>query len=302
MKISKGYAIGLFFGLLCSCVGKPLKNDSQYVTTYPEANEMADTAAATVDAQLMMVSPNFGSGSDGRDFKLAPKSEDEEPQMPKKIIRNASLEIQVKNAENFIKIIEKELVQLNVYSVSSNMSRYGAEINQSIELKVPPENLDSLVSLLKSKSVYVRNFSTSSEDVTSNYYDSQARLRTKKELEKRYFEILKSAKKVSEILEVEEKLSEVRSEIESFEGQLKLYDHQVAYSNVSLSLYQLIPRQHQPGLSFGSRLVSGLGTGWHKLLASIISLTENWYWFLLITGAILWLRNWRRKRADGQSR
>ena len=218
--------------------------------------------------------------------------------LPRKLVRNASLEIQVQNVESFLKTFEKDITRFGAYSVSMNMNRHMGEINESIELKVPPKNLDSLITFLKGKSVFIRNFSTSTDDVTASYYDSQARLKTKKELEARYFEILKSAKKVSEILEVEEKLSEVRAEIESFEGQLKLYDHQVAYSSLSLQLYELIPAQQQPTIGFGSRLVSGFTTGWHKMLGTLVSLTENWYWIL--AGVIGWLsfRQYRmRKRA-----
>jgi hypothetical protein len=219
--------------------------------------------------------------------------------LPRKLVRNASLEIQVQNVESFLKTFEKDITRFGAYSVSMNMNRHMDEINESIELKVPPKNLDSLISFLKCKSVFIRNFSTSTDDVTASYYDSQARLKTKKELEARYFEILKSAKKVSEILEVEEKLSEVRSEIESFEGKLKLYDHQVAYSSLSLQLYELIPSQQQPTIGFGSRLVSGFETGWHKMLGSFISIIENWYWIL--AGVIGWVsvRRYRlRKRTQ----
>lgn len=243
---------------------------------------LSDSAAAAPSVNELSLEYSANAGSGSTDFKISAKAES----MPRKIVRNASLEIQVQNVESFLKTFEKDITRFGAYSVSTNMYRNNGEINESIELKVPPQKLDSLIDFLKSKSVFIRNYSTSTDDVTASYYDSQARLKTKKELEARYFEILKSAKKVSEILEVEEKLSEVRSEIEAFEGQLKLYDHQVAYSSLSLQLYELIPSQQQPTIGFGSRLVSGFETGWHKLLALFISVIENWYWIL--AGVIVW--------------
>lgn len=256
---------------------------------YGIETELADSAVSPNELSFESYAPETGS----KDFKISAKDE----LMPRKIVRNASLEIQVQSVESFLKTFEKDITRFGAYSVSTNMYRNSGEINENIQLKVPPQNLDSIINFFKSKSVFIRNYSTSTDDVTASYYDSQARLKTKKELESRYFEILKSAKKVSEILEVEEKLSEVRSEIESFEGQLKLYDHQVAYSDLSLQLYEVVPAQHQPTLGFGSRLVSGFETGWHKMLGTVVSLTENWYWIALFLGGLIWYRSNRRKKA-----
>ncbi len=283
------WILGFVFSLL-SC------NSS--TNNLPPAPGVGDEGTETVlgDSDSSPNELSLASYAPEDDGKYTISANDES--MPRKLVRNASLEIQVQSVESFLKTFEKEITRFGAYSVSTNMNRHMGEINESIELKVPPKNLDSLITFLKDKSVFIRNFSTSTDDVTASYYDSQARLKTKKELEARYFEILKSAKKVSEILEVEEKLSEVRAEIESFEGQLKLYDHQVAYSSLSLQLYELIPSRQEPTIGFGSRLIFGFETGWHKMLASFISVIENWFWIL--AGVIGWVtvRRYRlRKRA-----
>ena len=284
------WILGFFFSLL-SC------NSS--TNNAPPAPGVGDEGTETVlvdsDSSPNELSLASYAPEDNAKYKVSTSGEP----LPGKLVRNASLEIQVQNVESFLKTFEKDITRFGAYSVSTNMNRHMGEINESIELKVPPKNLDSIINFLKGKSVFIRNFSTSTDDVTASYYDSQARLKTKKELEARYFEILKSAKKVSEILEVEEKLSEVRSEIESFEGQLKLYDHQVAYSSLSLQLYELIPAQQQPTIGFGSRMVSGFATGWHKMLGTLISIIENWYWIL--AGLVGWvsIRRYRlRKRTQ----
>lgn len=289
MKNSMVLVGGIFLMIATGCGRDSLQPPpEETLEAVANGGAPADSAAVT-ELALEGDAVNYGA----KDFKFSPQA----PPVPlqKKIVRNASLEIQVTHVDAFLKSVEGDLQKYKVYSVSSQMNRYGSEINHTVELKVPPENLDLVVDLLKQKAVYIRNYSTSSEDVTANYYDAEARLKTKKELEKRYFEILKSARKVSEILEVEEKLSEVRSEIESFEGQLKLYDHQVAYSNLSLTVFELIPTRKQPGLSFGTRLLTGFETGWHKFLQLLISITENWFWWISGIGLVVFWRLRRRK-------
>ena len=71
-----------------------------------------------------------------------------------------------------------------------------------------------------------------SQDVTEEYIDITARLKTKKELEARYLELLKKANKVEEIVSIEKEIGNLRSDIESIEGRLRYINNAVAYSTL----------------------------------------------------------------------
>lgn len=75
----------------------------------------------------------------------------------------------------------------------------------------------------------------STEDVTMEYLDLEARIASKKKLEQRIEEVLKrKGDKLSDQLEGERELMRVRSEIDSMLGRLNFLKNQVAYSTVTI--------------------------------------------------------------------
>jgi hypothetical protein len=60
---------------------------------------------------------------------------------------------------------------------------------------------------------------TTGQDVTEEYIDLEARLRSKKALEAQFLEIMKQAHKISDALEVQSQIADVRADIERIEGR-----------------------------------------------------------------------------------
>ena len=135
------------------------------------------------------------------------------------------------------------------------------------------------------------------DDITAQHADVAARLATKRAVEKRYVDLLGRAKKISEILEIEGKIGEVREEIESTESRLKTMDDEVGYSTISLACYQLLtqPVPEAPVVSFASRVVESFYTGWTLLTGLFIGLVAIWPLWLLAPVAWWALRRWRRR-------
>ena len=102
------------------------------------------------------------------------------------------------------------------------------------------------------------------EDVTAEHADVTARLRNKRALEQRYLELLQQAHKVSDVLEVEAKVGAVREEIEAVESRLNVLNDEVAFSTITLKLYQplVLSAPDAPVISFGSRLLEAVYGGW----------------------------------------
>ena len=76
----------------------------------------------------------------------------------------------------------------------------------------------------------------SGEDVTAQYVDLQARLKSKKDLRIRYEALLAKAVDVKDLLAIETEINRVQTEIEQMEAQLKMMNGQIEYSVVRLSL------------------------------------------------------------------
>jgi len=87
----------------------------------------------------------------------------------------------------------------------------------------------------------VKEEKTTGQDVTEEYIDLEARLRTKKALEAQFLEIMKQAHKISDALEVQSQIADVRADIERIEGRRRFLENQSALSTITVSLQTPAP-------------------------------------------------------------
>jgi hypothetical protein len=155
------------------------------------------------------------------------------------IIRTGSLSIEVDkfdDAENKINDVVKK------YSgfIANSKSTVNSSGNKSgtITVKVPADKYDALIAEV-TKIGKVMSQNIQANDVTEEYVDLESRLKTQKELEQRLIKLLnEKASKLSDVIEVEEKLASVRQKIESFEGKMKLLKSQSDLSTLTISVYE----------------------------------------------------------------
>jgi hypothetical protein len=157
----------------------------------------------------------------------------------RKLIRNAQLDLEVKSFQVAVDTITSLVNSGGGYVDTSNSQRGGnGKLQGTIVVKVLPQNLDAF--LLKLRDLgEIRNQAVSTDDVTKAYYDTQARLDNARRMETQLQDLLKRDNgKVSELLQVERELGRVRGEIEQMQGELKLYDFQVQYATVTLTVQE----------------------------------------------------------------
>ncbi len=215
----------------------------------------------------------------------------------RKLIKNGDLSFEtadIKKTKAAIDAISKEL---NAYVSSENQNNYDSELRYNQTIRVAADKFDLLIQKIEAEAGEVKSKNINTQDVTEEFIDVEARLKTKKELEARYREILKQAKTVEDILSIESQIGSVRSEIESMEGRLKYLTSQVSYSTLNLSYYERIGTD----FGFGSKFGKALGSGWEIFLIFLIALINIWPFFILIALAI-WLtmrvNKHRRKKTD----
>ncbi|HLP12577.1 MAG TPA: DUF4349 domain-containing protein [Flavobacteriales bacterium] len=207
-----------------------------------------------------------------------------------KLIRTADLRFQVNDLEKSSEIIDRLVKENGAYVSTANMSSTNSESNNTISIRVPNGQFDMLLKSICKESVYMERKNVSTQDVTEEYIDIEARLKTKKEVEARYIEILKAkAKTVDEVLRAEEQIRVIREEIEAREGRLNYLKNQVSYSTIIVQVYQQIEYRENPVEvtdSFSNKASSGFGQGWDvvkNILLGIITIWPVW-----IIGAIIY--------------
>ncbi|MDA8228103.1 MAG: DUF4349 domain-containing protein [Desulfitobacterium hafniense] len=164
-----------------------------------------------------------------------PSSPPADPDLPRKITHYYSFNLQVEKVENSIERLKQEVTKLGGYIVESQ--QYGDTKNPSgnIVIKIPADKYEGVRAILPELGKILTQTSRAN-DITNQYYDTETRLRNWEAQEKRYLEILAQAKTVEDVMKVEGALGNIRMQIEQLKGQIKLWNHEIAYSTIQINL------------------------------------------------------------------
>jgi hypothetical protein len=185
--------------------------------------------------------------------------------------------------------------------VSIDPQRLPGGQSASLTLKVPAGDFDAAMERLRALGTPVQE-QVSTQEVTEEYVDLDAQVRSLEAVEAQYLRLLEKAQRVEEILPLQQRVTEVRTQIDRLRGRMNLLQRRADLSTITVSL--TLPGR--PGDPFAGpeprplrtlRLaVSGLGGALVGLLDAAIYLTVYLLPVLLVGGAIYW---WRRSRRHG---
>lgn len=159
------------------------------------------------------------------------------PAVDRKVIKNASLNILVTKVEETVLKIQTIAEKYYGLVDSSDVSNSGVDTKYgNVTIRVPNTVFNVVIAEVKGLAVKVNSEKISSSDVTAQYVDMDARLRSKKAVEAQYVELLKQTKTVEEIVAVNNYLNNVREEIERLQSQINYLSEQVSMSTINISL------------------------------------------------------------------
>ncbi|MCA1565974.1 MAG: DUF4349 domain-containing protein [Acidobacteria bacterium] len=196
----------------------------------------------------------------------------------RKIIRDAEINIEVASpAEGQRKLgAIAEAHGGFVVTSESRLQGDGAGSGQAeivtVRMRVPATRFDAVVAEIRAVGSRVRAEKITGKDVTEEFIDLDARLRTQRALEAQFLEIMKRAGKVSDALEVHSQLAEVRTEIERVEGRRRFLENQAALSTINATLqppaplvganttgfFQGVRRAFGDGLDIAAEIILGI--------------------------------------------
>ena len=178
------------------------------------------------------------------------------------VIKMATITCEVDSYDRVDTAIQKIVARADGYivtsSIHSNESRKKAG---TIILRIPSSVFEETLREIGQLSTNVLNQTVSGNDVTEEYTDVAARVENKKRVENRYREVLKSAKTVKDILQVEEAMGNVREEIDRLEGRKKYLEHQTAMSTITAHVQE--PQAFVAGeeAGFWTKILRGFSEG-----------------------------------------
>lgn len=204
---------------------------------------------------------------------------------PDKIIYSGEAEVETRDFDDSIAKLMEMLEQYGGWIESSSLSganyysiSRGNSGNRSASytLRIPSQHFETVMNSLSDIGNVPYTY-TYSENVTAQYYDTQARLTAYETQEARLLEMMEKAETVSDVITIEEKLTELRYQIESLQSTLNNWDRQVSYSTLRVGVTEVGEYTPQPQQSYIQELWQAL-TGAFKNLGQFF---KNFLVFLV---------------------
>ncbi|GEL10466.1 hypothetical protein FGL01_12050 [Flavobacterium glycines] len=209
-----------------------------------------------------------------------------EENIEQKIIKTGDIRFESNDLEETYSQIIAAVKKHHAVIQNDTEGKDNNSVFRRLAVRVPSKNFDLFLDDISKGVTYFDNKEISSQDVTEEYIDVDARLKAKKVLEARYLELLKKANKVSEMLEIEAQLSTIREEIEAKEGQLRYMQSQVSMSTITIEFYKTVANEGGATISYVSKIWNAIKSGFNEISNFFIVLLSIWP-FLIILAVIL---------------
>lgn len=252
----------------------------------------ATPEAATYDLdQAAVLSENDAAAAEDRQASISPK-----------IIYTANLTLESKDYDTARAALDAALNDAGGYlESSSEYSDVGSSRSVNLTFRVPEENYQSFLDAV-AQAGNVTYKSQQADDVTTQYMDVETRLANLEAQRTRLQELQAQADNLSDLLQIETSLTDVQSQIESWQSQLDWYSNQVSCCTVYITLNE-VETLTPTSTSFGAKLLAALRNGWTGFVsgaqAAAVFLVGAWPAILIgaVCGVIYYrVRHPRKKK------
>lgn len=160
----------------------------------------------------------------------------------RKIIKNADLILEVTSPNDVQGAISSIAASNGGFVVTSetkqieNADPARRRLEVKLIARVAATHFDSAVTSIEKLATSVIHRSISGSDVTEEFIDLEARIRTQKALELQFIQILKQAGRINDAMDVQRQIADVRTEIEKLEGRRRFLDNRASLSTITVEL------------------------------------------------------------------
>lgn len=262
-----------------------------------DGGSASDIASVYDEAMLKELDPEYGVDDEGVDSGNSSSADDDiaEVDTSKKVIRNMNYSVETTDLDALDQEIQTKVNELGGYIESSSKdggttyddgyylgddgntyydTSYAARSGNTRQyryayytVRIPAANLDQFAEAVEN-GANVLSQSTSTQDITSSYVDTDSRRKSLEEELQILNDMAEDAETVDELIQIESQRSDVRYQLENIKSQLKSMDDQVAYSTVYISVTEVtvLTDTTARDLSWQERIVNGFTTSCEQLI------------------------------------
>lgn len=197
--------------------------------------------------------------------------------LERKIVYTVTLDLQTKEFDMAMQLINDNIATHKAYVQSqkqSDNSGYYSKYSHrelTMVIRVPSENLDAFLSGLKNDNIHVISTAKDSKDYSTSYYDKQIRIDNLKIQEERLLEMLSQSADLKTLLELEDRLADVRYEIESLTKEMNIIDSNVNYSTVTIYMSEVVEYDKitEEPATFVERITEAFTESWEDFVDDV---------------------------------
>ncbi len=266
----------------------------------------AMTSAASYDMAVAEEAPAARNAADGTLTDSGASGSTALPQSRKWIV-TVYLSAETEDLDALTAALDETIAALNGYVEDQsvyNGSTYSNRRyrNASLTVRIPADDVDQFTQKVAGIANVISK-ETNRQDVTLSYVATESRVTALQTEEARLLELMAQAETMSDLLEIEERLTDVRYELESVTSQLRLYDNQIDYATIYLTISEV--QEYTPveeptlweRISGGFRdSLKGLGSGLLDLMVWLIVSSPYLVVIALVVLAVVLLAKRVKKR------
>ena len=210
-----------------------------------------------------------------------------------KIIKTASLTLEVKDIPGAVETLKSIAAQKGGYLSSTNVQKgYNDRLTGSVVIRIPQTEFENALIGVKAIGT-VKSISTQGQDVTEEYVDLQAQITSYQNQLAQYNAIMKQSTKIEDIIKVQEQIDLVQTELNRLEGRLKYLNSRIDLSTITVSLQEPEPVGGESGHNFISTINEGIA-GFFGMIDAIIIIFLALLPLIILGGIGYGIYRWRK--------
>ena len=302
MKVRKLTALALAVLMLLTltaCGASAPKNESAAVYGYAADMAPQEPMAEMEDVAYETTASNSLSSESGATAEVPAE---------RKWIITMDMSAETEDLDGLLDALNQEIAALGGYVEGQNIHNGSAYATRryrsaSLTVRIPAAEVDKFADNVAGIANVVRS-NKNLEDITLTYVSTESRVKALQVEEERLLELLAKAENMSDLLEIESRLTDVRYELENYTSRLRVYDNQVNYATIYLDLEEVQEYTPVAERTVWQRITEGFADSldglWEDLtdifVWVIVSLPYLVVWAVVIVAVVLLVRKLRKGR------
>ena len=226
----------------------------------------------------------------------------------RKWIITMEMSAETEDLDSLLSALNGEIAALGGYVEGQNIYNGSAYATRryrsaSLTLRIPAEVVDQFAENMEGMANVVRS-TKNLEDITLTYVSTESRVKALQTEEARLLELMEQAETMYDLLEIEGRLTEVRYQLENYTSRLKVYDNQVEFATIYLSLEEVQEYTPVAERTVWQRITEGFGDSlegvWEGAVDLfvwiIVSLPYLVVWGAVVTVLVILVKRIRRRK------